>query len=133
MTAEIERFLASPALADSTRRAYRVDVEEFGRWLQAVSLSAAGNGERAEEAAVANGVAVMAMPNVSEAVEDRTAHDVMDSLAAYNGGPSRIARVVRQNPQLSEDELFESIPLSETRDYVRRVLLYSESYRELYP
>jgi hypothetical protein len=60
-------------------------IEEFGRWLQAVSLSAAGNGERAEEAAVANGVAVMAMPNVSEAVEDRTAHDVMDSLAAYNG------------------------------------------------
>ena len=60
-------------------------IEEFGRWLQAVSLSAAGNGERAEEAAVANSVAVMAMPNVSEAVEDRTAHDVMDSLAAYNG------------------------------------------------
>jgi hypothetical protein len=27
----------------------------------------------------------MAMPNVSEAVEERTAHDVMDSLAAYNG------------------------------------------------
>ena len=60
-------------------------IEEFGRWLQAVSLSAAGNGERAEEAAVANSVAVMAMPNVSEAVEERTARDVMDSLAAYNG------------------------------------------------
>ena len=30
---EIERFLASPALADETRRAYRVDVEEFGAWL----------------------------------------------------------------------------------------------------
>jgi hypothetical protein len=60
-------------------------IEEFGRWLQAVSLSAAGNGERAEEAAVANGVAVMAMPNVSEAVEEQTAHDIMDSLAAYNG------------------------------------------------
>jgi len=30
---EIERFLASPALSDSTRRAYRVDVEEFSRWL----------------------------------------------------------------------------------------------------
>jgi soluble lytic murein transglycosylase len=55
------------------------------------------------------------------------------ALAAYNGGPSRIARVARENPRLSEDELFESIPLFETRDYVRRVLLYSESYRELYP
>jgi site-specific recombinase XerD len=28
-----ERFLASPALAESTRRAYRVDVEEFCSWL----------------------------------------------------------------------------------------------------
>ncbi len=30
---EVERFLESPALSDATRRAYRVDVEEFGRWL----------------------------------------------------------------------------------------------------
>jgi len=55
------------------------------------------------------------------------------ALAAYNGGPSRIARIARENPRLAEDELFETIPLFETRDYVRRVLLYSESYRELYP
>ena len=34
-TAAIERYLASPALADSTRRAYRVDVEEFASWLDA--------------------------------------------------------------------------------------------------
>src|SRR5207342_1014375 len=33
MRDEIHRFLASPALSDSTRRAYRVDVEEFARWL----------------------------------------------------------------------------------------------------
>jgi site-specific recombinase XerD len=31
----IERFLASPGLSDATRRAYRWDVEEFGRWLTA--------------------------------------------------------------------------------------------------
>jgi len=55
------------------------------------------------------------------------------ALAAYNGGPTRIARLVRENPGRPEDELFESIPLYETRDYVRRVLLYAESYRELYP
>jgi PPE family len=60
-------------------------LEEFGSWLQSVSLSAAGNGERAEEAAVAYSVAVLAMPSVSEAIEARTAHDVMASLAAYNG------------------------------------------------
>jgi site-specific recombinase XerD len=30
----IDRFLASPRLGEATRRAYRVDVEEFGRWLE---------------------------------------------------------------------------------------------------
>ena len=33
--AAIERFLASPALSQATRRAYRVDVEEFDAWLRA--------------------------------------------------------------------------------------------------
>lgn len=60
-------------------------LEEFGKWLQAVSLSAAANGQRAEEAAVANTVAVLAMPSVSEAVEAKAAQDMMASLAAYNG------------------------------------------------
>jgi hypothetical protein len=60
-------------------------LEEFGRWLQSISLSAAGNGERAEQAAVAYSVAVLRMPSVSEAIEARTTHDVMASLAAYNG------------------------------------------------
>jgi len=32
--AAIERYLASPGLSDATRRAYRVDVEEFGAWLE---------------------------------------------------------------------------------------------------
>jgi site-specific recombinase XerD len=31
----IERFLESPSLADSTRRAYRIDLEEFAAWLEA--------------------------------------------------------------------------------------------------
>lgn len=60
-------------------------LDEFSRWLRAVSLSAAANGQRAEEAAVANTVAVLAMPTVAEAIEARAAHDMMASLAAYNG------------------------------------------------
>lgn len=60
-------------------------LEEFAKWLQAASLNAAANGQRAEEAAVANTVAVLAMPSVSEAVEARAAQDMMASLAAYNG------------------------------------------------
>jgi hypothetical protein len=60
-------------------------LDEFGGWLQAASLSAAGNGQRAEEANAAYGAAVIAMPSVSQAVEARTAQDVMASLAAYDG------------------------------------------------
>lgn len=74
-----ESFSSQSAEA-ATRR-----IDEFGRWLQALSLSAAGNGQRAEEAAVAHSVAVLAMPTVPEAVEAQTGRDVMASLAAYNG------------------------------------------------
>jgi site-specific recombinase XerD len=35
---EIDRFLASPGLGEATRKAYRGDVEEFGRWLEDRSL-----------------------------------------------------------------------------------------------
>jgi integrase/recombinase XerC len=35
---EIDRLLASPALADSTRRAYRTDLEQFADWLRARDL-----------------------------------------------------------------------------------------------
>jgi site-specific recombinase XerD len=39
--AEIERFLASPALSEATRRSYRGDVEEFGSWLERRELRVA--------------------------------------------------------------------------------------------
>ena len=39
--AAIERFLESPRFGDSTRRAYRSDVEEFGRWLEKRKLRVA--------------------------------------------------------------------------------------------
>jgi soluble lytic murein transglycosylase-like protein len=64
---------------------------------------------------------------------DRFAGKPIFALAAYNGGPTRMARVVRENPDREDDEVFESHPAYETRDYVRRVMLYAESYRELYP
>lgn len=60
-------------------------LQDFGEWLRAMSLSAAGNGQRAEEAAVAHSVAILAMPTVPEVVETQTTRDMMASLAAYNG------------------------------------------------
>jgi site-specific recombinase XerD len=35
---QVQRFLESPALSEATRRAYRVDVEEFCSWLEAVDV-----------------------------------------------------------------------------------------------
>jgi hypothetical protein len=58
---------------------------ELGAWLEAKALNAAANGQRAEEAAVAATVAIMAMPTVTEAAEARARHDMMASLEAYNG------------------------------------------------
>jgi site-specific recombinase XerD len=37
----VERFLSAPDLSDATRRAYRVDVEEFASWLRARDRSLA--------------------------------------------------------------------------------------------
>ena len=39
MQSTIERFLASPALSDATRRAYRADLEEFSAWLRSRRLA----------------------------------------------------------------------------------------------
>src|ERR687885_1111145 len=49
----VERFLRSPALSEATRRAYRVDVEQFVGWLDArgVALRRVGVRELADYAA----------------------------------------------------------------------------------
>src|SRR6266550_5353482 len=41
-TQAIERFLNSPALSEGTRRSYRHDIEEFGRWLERRNLGVDG-------------------------------------------------------------------------------------------
>ncbi|OHU92279.1 PPE domain-containing protein [Mycobacterium talmoniae] len=79
----IERFQASWRSDGSDAVARKL--VEFGKWLQAFALSAAGNGQRIEEAAVANTVAILSMPSVSEAIEAKATQDMMASLGAYNG------------------------------------------------
>jgi soluble lytic murein transglycosylase len=52
--------------------------------------------------------------------------------AAYNGGPGRVARWVRENPTPDIEEWVESIPISETRLYVSGVYRNMRQYQRLY-
>ena len=55
------------------------------------------------------------------------------ALAGYNAGPYRIKRLwgrAGARPEL--DRFLEGLPLAETRTYVKRVLLFTNAYRNLY-
>ena len=54
------------------------------------------------------------------------------SLAGYNGGPYRIKRL--WNEQGGEiDSFLEGLSIEESKIYVKRILVLSDSYRRLYP
>ncbi len=52
--------------------------------------------------------------------------------AAYNGGPSRVARWLRELPPGDIEEWVDAIPLSETRAYVQGVYRNARQYKRLY-
>lgn len=54
------------------------------------------------------------------------------ALAAYNAGPHRVVRWLAPNPDVRSDEFAESIPFTETRNYVMIILGAREQYRRLY-
>jgi soluble lytic murein transglycosylase len=56
----------------------------------------------------------------------------MLALLAYNGGPSRIRRLRRQAPSLPEDIFLETIDVTETRNYGKRVMAAAAAYGYLY-
>ncbi len=55
------------------------------------------------------------------------------SLAGYNGGPYRIKRLWQESGQGETDRFLESLGLEESKTYVKRILVLSDSYRQLYP
>lgn len=64
---------------------------------------------------------------------DRYDRDLPLTLSAYNAGPTRAARW-RELPEARDPELFsERVPYSETRDYIRHVVLHRALYTALYP
>ncbi|HMB53449.1 MAG TPA: transglycosylase SLT domain-containing protein [Thermoanaerobaculia bacterium] len=58
--------------------------------------------------------------------------DVEMALAGYNGGPYRIKRLARGGTG-ERDVFFEGLPVPESRLYVKRILMLSDGYRQLYP
>jgi len=55
------------------------------------------------------------------------------ALAGYNGGPYRLKRLWRRAGPGTEIDFFtEALPLDESRGYVKRVILFANSYQELY-
>ena len=58
--------------------------------------------------------------------------DTAAALAAYNAGPGRVRAWKKASGLAPEDEFLESIPFSETRLYVKRVLFFQSVYASLY-
>jgi soluble lytic murein transglycosylase-like protein len=65
---------------------------------------------------------------------DRFDGNVELALAGYNGGPNRIARLWREaGPEAGLDDFLETLRIDESRNYVKRILVLGDSYRQLYP
>jgi len=63
---------------------------------------------------------------------DQNAGKVEPALAGYNAGPNRAAEWLLWNTYREPAEFVESIPYTETRDYVQAVLRNADIYRRLY-
>ena len=66
-------------------------------------------------------------------VLDRFGGQVEYALAAYNAGDTPVRQWLASNDYKDVPEFVESIPYSETRDYVQAILRNREMYRRLYP
>ncbi len=57
------------------------------------------------------------------------------ALAGYNGGPNRIGRLWKESgrPYTELADFVETLDLDESRNYVKRILVLADSYRQLYP
>ncbi|HEX3129886.1 MAG TPA: lytic transglycosylase domain-containing protein [Thermoanaerobaculia bacterium] len=66
-------------------------------------------------------------------VMDMFDHNVELSLAGYNGGPYRIKRLWKESGGRELDRFLENLDLEESKTYVKRILVLSDSYRQLYP
>jgi soluble lytic murein transglycosylase-like protein/Tfp pilus assembly protein PilF len=65
---------------------------------------------------------------------DRFDGNVELALASYNGGPNRIQRLwTEKRPDARLADFLETLNIDESRNYVKRILVLADSYRQLYP
>lgn len=64
---------------------------------------------------------------------ERGGGNLMFALASYNAGPGNCAKWKKSFGGYSFDDFVEAIPLTETRDYVKKVLANYAAYRTVYP
>jgi soluble lytic murein transglycosylase len=69
---------------------------------------------------------------IFSAMLDQNGGKLEQTLAAYNAGPNRAAEWLTWNTYREPAEFVESIPFTETRDYVQAVLRNADLYRRLY-
>ena len=62
---------------------------------------------------------------------EKFGHNPVYMIAAYNAGPEAVAKWVQQFGGIEPDEFIESIPYTETRLYVKRVLRSHREYRRV--
>jgi soluble lytic murein transglycosylase len=70
--------------------------------------------------------------SIFSAMLDKNGGNLEQTLAAYNAGPNRAAEWLAWNTYREPAEFVESIPFTETRDYVQAVLRNADIYRRLY-
>jgi peptidoglycan lytic transglycosylase len=70
--------------------------------------------------------------SVLRSMLDQNNGKVEQTLAAYNAGPNRSAEWIAWNTYREPAEFVETIPFTETRDYVQAVLRNADVYRRLY-
>ena len=63
---------------------------------------------------------------------DKNGGNVEQTLAAYNAGPNRVIEWLGWHNYREPAEFVESIPFTETRNYVQTVLRNADMYRRLY-
>ena len=63
---------------------------------------------------------------------DSLDNSIVETLAAYNAGRTRVIKWRTFGPFREPSEFIETIPFDETRDYVQSVIRNGETYRQLY-